>query len=133
MLTTCLRSGWHAAFGHRALALTLWAWNGLLALAAALATWRWLDAAFAFAPESDKLLERFRLGIVIELLQYDRFSPLSAVNGAAIGLLILAAISNPLVSAGLMEVLVTSDERPMLHRFFRGAGHFFWRFARLLM
>lgn len=133
MLTTCLRSGWRAAFSHGSLALTLWAWNGLLALAAAFATWRWLDAAFAYAPEADKLLERFRLGIVIELLQYDRFSPLSAINGAAIGLLILAAISNPLVSAGLMEVLVTSDERPMLHRFFRGAGHFFWRFARLLV
>lgn len=133
MITTCLRSAWRAAFGHGGLALTLWIWNAVLALVAGVATWRWFDTAFAYAPESDKLLERFHIGLAIELMQYDRFSPLTLLNGAVLALVVIGAVSNPLVAGGVMEILIWQDRRPALHRFFRGAGHFFTRYLRLLI
>jgi hypothetical protein len=55
------------------------------------------------------------------------------LNGVVLALLILGAISNPLASAGVLEVIVSRDNRPMLHRFFRGAGHYFGRFLTLLI
>jgi hypothetical protein len=133
MIATCARSGWRAATANGKLVLTVWLWNGLLALVAGVATWRWLDAALAHAVEGDRLLERFHVGLAVELMQYDRFSPITSVNGAVLGLILLAAISNPLLSAGVLEGIVASDGRPVLHRFFRGAGHFFGRFLRLLV
>jgi hypothetical protein len=133
MVGPSVRSGFRAASGNVRLVLAVWAWNGLLALIAGVAVGRWLETAFAHAPEADKLLERFRVGPVVELMQYDRFSPLVSVNGVMLGLILLAAVCNPLLSAGVLEVIVSSDDRPVLHRFLRGAGHFFGRFLRLLL
>ncbi len=132
MTATCLRSGLRAAFSNRRLILTVWLWNFLLALVAGAGVWRWLGSAFDFAPEADRMLERFHFGVLTELQQYDRFSPLTFMGGTVLALIVLSAISNPLVSAGVLEVLVARDDRPLLHRFFRGAGHFFGRFLRLL-
>jgi hypothetical protein len=133
MMTTCVRSGWRAALGNRKLIATLWAWSALAALAGGAAAWRWLAEAFNHSPWADRLLERFQLGLAVELMQYDRFSPMLALNGAVLALVVVGLISNPLVSAGVLEVIVSRDERPLLHRFFRGAGHFFGRFLRLLI
>ncbi len=133
MMTTCLRSGSRALSGNGKLVATLWAWSTLGALAAGAATWRWLGAAFNDSPWADRLLDRFFLGLAAELVQYDRFSPMLALNGAVLGLAAVGLISNPLVAAGVLEVIVSRDDRPLLHRFFRGAGHFFGRFLRLLV
>ncbi len=133
MITTCIRSGWRALLGNRKLVATLWAWSALAAVVAGAAVWRWLAAAFNYSPWGDRLLDRFHLGLAVELTQYDRFSPMLTLNGVVLGLLAVAIISNPLVSAGVLEVIVSRDDRPLLHRFFRGAGHFFGRFLRLLV
>jgi hypothetical protein len=132
-MRTCLRSGWRSARGNSGLILTLWGWTALVSLAAGTAVWRWLAAAFNHAPWADRMLDRFHVGIAVELMQYDRFPPTLTLNGAVLALLILGAVSNPLVSAGVLEVIISRDGRPMLHRFFRGAGHFFGRFFRLLV
>lgn len=133
MIATCLRAGWRAAFERPRLIVTVWFWNAVLAAAAGFGAWRWLSAAFNYSPEADKALERFPLALLLELLQYDRFSPLTLLNGAALGLLVAALLSNPLITGGVLEVLVSRDDRPLLHRFFRGGGHFYGRFLRLLM
>jgi hypothetical protein len=133
MIATCLRSGWRAALEHRRLIATIWLWNALLALAVGFGMSRWLGSAFNWSPEADQALQRFRFGLLAELVQYDRFSPLTFLGGAVLSLMVLAALSNALVSAGVLEVIVARDDRPVLHRFFRGAGHFFGRFLRLLL
>ena len=91
----------------------------------------WLGAAFNGSPVADQALERFRFGLLFELSQYDRFSPFTVLGGTIWALIFVAALSNALLSAGVLEVLVSDDTRPLLHRFFRGAGHFFGRFLRL--
>lgn len=133
MVATCLSAAWRAVRAQRRLVLTVWFWNAVLALAAGAGAWRWLGAAFDHAPDADRALERFSFGLLAELLQYDRFSPMLMLNGVVLGTLVAAALSNPVVSAGILEVLVARDERPVLHRFFRGAGHFYGRFLRLLL
>jgi hypothetical protein len=133
MTIACVRAGWRAALANRKLILTLWGWSTLLALPVGAAVWRWLGAAFNHSPAADRLLERLQLGLAVELTQYDRFSPLPALSGAVLGLAVVALISNPLLAAGVLEAIVSGDDRPLLHRFFRGAGHFFGRFLRLLL
>lgn len=133
MIATCLRAGCGAALANWRLILTLWAWSGVAAIVAGAGVWRWLSTAFDYAPEADRLLERFHFGLVIELIQYDRFSPLTLLYGAALGLLVVATVSNPLVAGGVLEVLVSRDDRRLLHRFLRGAGRFFGRFLRLVL
>jgi hypothetical protein len=133
MITTCVRAGYRTALANRRLILTLWGWSALLALPIGAAVWRWLGAAFNYSPGADRLLERFHVSLAVELVQYDRFSPMPVVSGAVVGLAIVALITNPLVAAGVLEAIVSRDERPLLHRFFRGAGHFFGRFFRLLL
>lgn len=133
MIATCLLSGWRAVRGEWRLTLTVWFWNVVLAAAAGAGAWRWFSAAFDRAPEANRGLERFSVGLLAELLQYDRFSPMLSLNGVVLGTLFVAALANPLIAAGVLEVLVARDPRPVLHRFFRGAGHFFGRFFRLLL
>lgn len=133
MTGTYLRSGWQAALGRPRLVATLWFWNLLMGLIVGLGMSRWLGAAFNGSPVADQALERFRFGLLMELTQYDRFSPFTFLGGTVIALMLIAALSNALVAAGVLEVLVSDDPRPLLHRFFRGAGHFFGRFLRLLI
>jgi hypothetical protein len=133
MTGTCLRSGWQAAVGRPRLVATLWFWNLLMGGIVGLGVSRWLAAAFNWSPVADQALERFRFGLLAELTQYDRFSPFTFLGGAVLALMIVAALSNALLAAGVLEVLVSEDPRPLLHRFFRGAGHFFGRFVRLLI
>ncbi|HSL23527.1 MAG TPA: hypothetical protein VK886_18500 [Vicinamibacterales bacterium] len=133
MIRASIRSGWRAAFASPRLVAVVWAWSFVFAAIAAVAAWWWLGAAFNHAPESDRTLARFQFGLYVELQQYDRFSPVSLLRGAVLALLAVGAIANPLLAAGVLEVLVSRDDRPLLHRFFRGAGHFFGRFLRLLL
>lgn len=133
MIGTCLRSGWRASLGRPRLLLTLWFWNALMGLVVAMGMSRWLTAAFGWSPVADQTLERFRMGLLVELTQYDRFSPFTFAAGVVWALVLIAALSNALISAGVLEVLTSGDNRPLLHRFFRGAGHFFGRFLRLLI
>lgn len=133
MTSNCLRSGWRASFGRPRLVAVLWSWNVLLGLGVGWGMSRWLGAAFNWSPEADRSLVRFQFGLLAELTQYDRFSAWNFAGGAFFGLLGIAVVSNALIAAGILEVLVSDDPRPLLHRFLRGAGHFFGRFLRLLI
>lgn len=132
-ISTSIRAGWKAAFTHTRLVAAVWLWGTALALSAAIPVWRWLGRALDDSPEAQQVLERFSIGFITGLTQYDRFSPLLMVNGEVLALLLLGILSNPIVAAGILEVLVSPDERPLLHRFMRGAGHFYGRFLRLLV
>lgn len=133
MIANCLRSGWRAALAQPRLVATLWFLNALLGLVMGWGMSRWLAAAFDWSPEADRALQRFQFGLLVELTQYDRFSPTTFAGGVVLALVVIAAIANALVSAGILEVLTSADPRPLLHRFLRGAGHFFGRFVRLLV
>ncbi len=131
MIGRSIRAGWSAAVRERKLVAVVWFCNLALSLAAGWAVWRWFGAAFNTAPEADKLLDGFNLPVIIELFQYDRFSPFAAMSGAVTGLGIAALLLGPAMAGGIYEVLASHDGRPALHRFGRGAGHFYGRFLRL--
>lgn len=128
-----LRSGWRASVERPRLAAALWLWNALLGLVVGWGMSRWLGLAFDYSPAADQALQRFQAGLLVELTQYDRFAPWTFAGGVFMALVVIAALSNALVSAGILEVLTSGDGHPLLHRFFRGAGHFFGRFLRLLI
>jgi hypothetical protein len=111
------------------LALTLWLLNLALAAVAGIPAWlRWRDVLDR-APETDPLRSGLRLGILADLFQADRIG-LGVLGPLVLALAILALLVNALTTGGTLEVLLTDDSRPFLHRFGRGAGHFFWRFLR---
>lgn len=131
MIRQCINDGLRAGRGNSRLIALLWLWNLTLAFLGVLPAWIWLGSAVEFAPESDRLLTGFNFSLFSELGQYDR-SPIRAVAMAAIfGVALLALLTNPLVSGGLLETLLTRDDSKTLVRFFRGAGRFFWRYLRL--
>ncbi|HEU4786029.1 MAG TPA: hypothetical protein VFS57_01425 [Gemmatimonadaceae bacterium] len=131
MIGRSIRAGWAAAVREKKVVALVWFCNLALSLAAGWAVWRWFGAAFNTAPEGDKLLDGFNLPIIIELFQYDRFSPYAAMTGAITGLSIAALLLGPAIAGGIYEVFAFRDGRPVLHRFGRGAGHFYGRFLRL--
>ena len=131
MIGRSIRAGWSAAIGEKKLVAVVWFCNLALSLAAGWGVWHWFGAAFNTAPEGDKLLDGFNLPVIVELFQYDRFSPYAAMTGAVTGLSIAALLLGPAIAGGIYEVLASRDGRPVLHRFGRGAGHFYGRFLRL--
>jgi hypothetical protein len=119
--------GLRRAMGEPRLALTLWLLNLSLAALAGIAAWlRWRDVLDR-APETDPLRAGLRLGVLADLLQADRIG-LGVLGPLVLALAILALIVNALTTGGTLEVLLTHDRRPFLHRFGRGAGRFFFRF-----
>lgn len=114
------------------LAALLWGWNLALALVVTLPFWAWVTGATALAPETDALLDGFDIGL---------FAHLAGAGGAVgpvlitgvVALAMLSVLSGVFLSGGLLEVLTSPDESGrLLPRFFRGAGRFVGRFARLL-
>jgi hypothetical protein len=128
LVLTCARNGFLAAWRAPGLAMLLWAWSLLLSIPLTLPAWTWLHGATARAPEADILLERFSFAAVGDLLRAD--SSFSLLVPAFFATVLVAVVGQALAGGGLIEVLTTDDARPFLHRFFRGAGHFFWRFLR---
>lgn len=131
MIGRSIRAGWSAAVREKKLVAFVWCCNLALSLAAGWGVWRWFGAAFDSAPEGDRLLDGFYLPVIIELFQYDRFSPYAAMWGVVTGLGVAALLLGPAIAGGIYEVLASRDGRPVLHRFGRGAGHFYGRFLRL--
>ncbi len=111
----------------------LWAWNLALAGLVTLPFWVWIYGASSVSPVTDALLDGFDLGVISELIAAD--ARVAQTLFASVGtLVLLALLSGAFVSGGILEVLTSEgDGRPLLHRFFRGAGHFFGRFVRLLV
>ncbi len=130
MTLAWFRAGLWAAARQPRLAVALWLVNLALAAAAAAPAWGMLKDALDYAPEGDRLRQGFSFGIVAELMRADsaRFSLLLS---SAIAAAVLALLANAFTSGGVLDVLTTDDRRRFLHRFGRGAGHFFGRFLRL--
>jgi len=131
-LTASFRAGLADAWRRPKLVATIWAWNLAFALAATLPLFRWLREALPRAPEADLLVHRFSFGLMDELTQ-EAGSAMLLVWAAVLGALFLGFLASPLLAGGTLEVLGSRDERPFFHRFFRGGGHFYGRFLRLLL
>jgi hypothetical protein len=131
-IASSLRAGLTGAWRRPKLVATVWAWNLVLALAAAVPLFRWLRGALSRSPEAELLTERFSFALFFELQQQAE-PALGMVWGAALGGLLLGFLANPLLAGGILEVLGSRDDRPLLHRFFRGAGRFYGRFLGLLL
>jgi hypothetical protein len=132
MIGRALADGVRSATRRPGLVALLWAWNLVLAGLAALPFWAWIYSATGVSPETDRLLDGLNIGVLVHLVVgYPAAGPVMA-SAAAVGL--AALVSGAFLSGGLLEVLMGSgDDRSLLHRFFRGAGHFFGRFFRLLV
>ncbi len=125
---TCARVGLNAALKRPGLASLLWVWNVAFASALALPVWTWWYGSTALAPEADVLLTRFSFSVFAELVRDN--AALSLLPPLVFAIAALAFVGQALIAGGTIEVLTTDDGRSLLHRFFRGAGHFFWRFLR---
>jgi hypothetical protein len=131
-IISSLRTGLAACGRRPKLVAALWAWSLLVALAASLPLFRWLSETVSRSAEAEVLARRFSFGLFFELQQVAE-PALAMVWGAALGALVLGLLANPLLAGGILEVLGSRDDRPFLHRFCRGAGHFYGRFLRLLL
>lgn len=131
MITSISRGLW-AAIRTPKLVLLVWAWNLLLGLAATMPARTWFGNTLDFATETDRLLTRFDIGALNDIGKVNQTTPASLAMAALIGVGLVALLGNAFVNGGIVEVIASrSDDRSFMHRFFRGGGHFFWRFTRL--
>ena len=134
MIARCVFDGIRSAFRRPGLVLLLWAWNLLLGLVVAMPAYNWWTTAFSFSPGADSMRDRFDTSVLADLTKYDQVSGFAMLSGVTIGAIVLAVIASAFVNGGILEVLATEgDPRSFMHRFFRGAGHFFGRYFRLLV
>jgi len=133
-MTASIRTGLQSAARHPKLVCLLWAWYGLLALAPALPAWTWWNGVLGYSPEAASVLTRFDLGVFLDLTISEGVSGLRLLAGAAAVAAMIAFVSSAFAFGGILEVLAGDGERrSFMHRFFRGGGHFFWRFFRLAL
>ena len=127
-----ITQGLKAAGKHPRLVFLLWAWYALLSLGPAMPAYAWLSSAMSGSPAAASALRRFDFGLLGELSNYDQSSVMGLLISAVMAGGIVAFLSSAFVMGGVLEIFSSDGEtRPFTHRFFRGAGHFFWRFLRL--
>jgi hypothetical protein len=127
-----IKDGLRTAGKHPNLVLLIWAWYGLLALIPTLPAWAWWNAALGSSPEAASVLKRFGIGVLLDLVRSDGVSGLGLLMSVTAAVAIVALVSSAFVFGAVLEVLGSDDERrSFMHRFYRGGGHFFWRFVRL--
>jgi hypothetical protein len=133
-MTASIKAGLRAAARHPKLVCLIWAWYGLLALVPALPAWTWWNGVLGSSPEAASVLKRFDLGVFLDLTAAKGINGLGLLAGAAVAAALVALVSSAFAFGGVLEAFGTEDDRrPFMHRFFRGGGHFFWRFFRLAM
>jgi hypothetical protein len=131
-MTASIRDGLRAAARHQKLTWLLWAWYGLLALVPAFPVWRWWNQVLGSSPEGAAVLKRFDLGVFLDLTRMEGVGGLGLMSPAVAAAAAIALVSSAFAFGGILEVLGSEDDRrSFMHRFFRGGGHFFWRFFRL--
>lgn len=131
---TSLADGLRAAGRQPKLVALIWAWYALLSLIPALPAHAWLASALNFSPAAATSLQRFDFGLLGDVSNYDWSSVLSVLTSATLAAGLVAFVSSAFVMGGTLEVLGIADEgRTFMHRFYRGGGHFFWRFLRLAL
>jgi hypothetical protein len=133
-MTASIRDGLRTAARQPKLVLVIWAWYGLLALVPALPAWAWWNAALGYSPEAAAALKRFGLGLFLDLTRSQGVSGFGLLLATTAAVAIVSAVSSAFVFGGILEVLGSEDDRrSFMHRFYRGCGHFFWRFLRLVV
>jgi hypothetical protein len=133
-MLTSVADGLRAAGRQPKLVVLLWAWYALLSLIPALPAYAWLTSALNFSPAAATALQRFDFGLFGDLMNYDQSSVFSVITMTMFAAGIVALVSSAFVMGGTLEVLCSEDDRrTFMHRFYRGGGHFFWRFVRLAL
>lgn len=131
MVISFVKGLW-TAIRNPKLVLLLWSWNLLLGLAAVMPARAWFGGALDTATEAGALLTRFNFGTFSDLSKYNDVAPMTLLVASLLGVGIVALAGNAFMNGGILEVIGSpADTRPFMHRFFRGGGHFFWRFVRL--
>jgi len=127
-----IADGLRAAVKQPKLVALLWAWYSLLSLVPGLPALAWLRDGLDLTPAADSALRRFDFGLLGDLLNYNQTNVLALLTTTMLVTGLVALVSSAFVMGGILEVLGGgNDERSFMHRFFRGCGHFFWRFVRL--
>jgi len=118
------------ALRERGLAVALWLPHLLLALVVVDPVATRLGARLDADPgAAASFLGAVPLDDLVELLRAE--SSFAAALGPLVAVVVLVALLlNPWLAGGALEVLLTDDRRPLLHRFGRGAGRFAGRNLR---
>ena len=94
-----LRRGLRVAAGRPGLVAAIWAWHLVLGFALAVPMFRWLYAATAYRPEADAFAERFSVGALVDLLQFDSASVMGIMQSSVAGGLVVAVCASPVLIA----------------------------------
>jgi hypothetical protein len=133
MIGGCIRDGIRSAGRRPGLVLLLWAWNLVLGMVVALPAFSWWSGSTSFSRAADAMRDRFDMAVLADIGKYDQLPGFGMLTSTTLGLVIVSLIAGAFVNGGILEVLATDDDRrSLMHRFFRGGGHFFGRFLRLL-
>lgn len=124
------RLGLDRARHHLPLALLLWGAHLALAALAVAPFAAGFARLLGDRPAAAGLLGRPSLDLLVQVLRAggELFGTLPVTLLVAA---LLALLLNALLAGGVLEVLLTADDRPLLHRFARGAGHFAGRMLRI--
>jgi hypothetical protein len=129
MIAAVTREGLGRALRVPRLAVVVWLVNLALAMAAGVPGWLALHSALGPLPATDAIGEGLSFSVVADLGEM-RPGLLGGLGLSALGAAFLGLVLGAAVTGGLLEVLMSRDERPFAHRFGYGAGRFFGRFAR---
>jgi len=110
------------------LLLTVWLIHLVMAATAVYPLWRSLRAVIGPLPESDVLGKGIPLGALADLAELEP-GLIARFGCTVIALAVLGVLVGAAMTGGVIEVLRSRDDRPMGHRFGRGAGRFFGRFV----
>jgi hypothetical protein len=124
------REGLVRAWAARRLVLVVWLIHLALAAAAVFPFWWTLGSVLGPLPEADVLRTGIVPGVLTDLAEL-RPGLLGAFGFTLVAVVVLGLLLGAAVTGGVLEVLRGGDERPLGHRFGRGAGRFFGRFVRL--
>ena len=130
MILAATREGLARAWAVRRLVVGVWLIHVALAAGAAFPFWRILRSVTGPLPGTDALRASIAYGVLADLAEL-RPGLVGGVALASLVVLGLGSLVGAAVSAGVLEVLRGGDSRSLGHRFGRGAGRFFGRFAAL--
>jgi hypothetical protein len=120
-----LSRAWHA----RRLVALVWLIQAAAAAAVAFPFWRVLSDVLAPLPEADTLGSRLDFAAVADLAEM-RPALIGVLGPTLLLVALVGVVLGAALAGGVLEVLSSSDERSLGHRFGRGAGRFFGRLLR---
>jgi hypothetical protein len=130
-MTRAIAHGVATMFRHQRLALILWMWSLVIALAGAAPAIRWFGLAWPVRPQADTMLQAFDFPTYFDLSAYDTSPTWTLAMAAVGGAVLLAFVGGAFMSAATLHVLLGHDDtertRTLWSRFGRGGGQAFWR------